>query len=131
MSELKDIKEFTKCREPFHAGMVFRSMTQPEKDMIITYVSYNKDDSLIMWSLINHKAFKNFYISKGKTSENTFPYASYGEGKHSSIRSMIKKYELELVQKEEAFVYQRELEHSEWITDEVKEKYQSEWDYER
>lgn len=94
-------------KEPFKTGMIFRSKTHPQFDLIIDYVSYyrcseNTYDfnlfSIICWSNINREEFTKFVEQKlGKDYGSTFPYVYAGECKISSMKQRLKKYNLEFV----------------------------------
>ena len=89
----------------FKTGMIFRSETHPQFDMIIDFVNYAFDDdgkivkwgTDISWCNINKKEFDKFVDSKlgeNRKSNSTFPYAYFGSGQISSIKQRIKKYNL-------------------------------------
>lgn len=94
-------------QEPYKTGMIFRSKTHPQFDLIIDYVNYARCSensynfnlfSIICWCNINRKAFDEFIETKlGKDKENTFPYAWAGECKINSMKQRLKKYNLEYV----------------------------------
>lgn len=104
-----------KYKEEFKSGMIFRSKTHPQYDFVIDFVDYyrladNSYDfyfwSTITWYRINEEAFDKFVSSKLGVSNmkelidsgrGTFPYAFSGESKIKSIKSMIRKYNMEYV----------------------------------
>lgn len=94
-------------KEPFKTGMIFRSKTHPQFDLIIDYVHYERSAdntydfnlfSMISWCNINRKAFDDFIEKKlGKDKKSTFPYAFYGECTIKSMKQRIKKYNLKYI----------------------------------
>lgn len=90
----------------FKTGMIYKSKTHPQFDMIIDCVQYQFDDNgkienygtVITWCNINKAEFMKFTEEKlGKDRETTYPYAFYGECSISAIKQRIKKYNLEYV----------------------------------
>ena len=122
-----DIKEFTNCKEPFRAGMVFRSEEHPEKDMLIESVCYLPGDSLIEWTLINAEAFDKFLQTKKIVSESTYPYPVFGACKHSSMKTYIKKHGLTLQKTEKADVSIHGEIFKEFVDKDAIFKYNKEW----
>lgn len=97
-------------------------------NMIIDFVAYGINPTCINWSLIDHKAYNDFLNFKGITGDCTFPYVSWGECTHQSMKQRIKKYELELDHIEGMKIYQNnDCEFSAALTDEAKEKYENMW----
>lgn len=91
-----------KNKKEFKTGMIYRSKTHPQFDLIIDYVSYNPSKlsdygNIVCWCNINRKAFEDFVELKGKNMGNTFPYPYCGECSIKSMRQRIKKYNLEFV----------------------------------
>lgn len=89
----------------YKTGMIFRSETHPQFDMIISFVNYAFDDrgkidnypTLISWCNINKMEFSKFVnekLGKKRADISTAPYAFFGEGKISTINQRIKKYNL-------------------------------------
>ena len=92
----------------FKTGMIFRSETHPQFDMIIDFVNYQFNDNSkirkygteISWCNINKKAFSDFVdakLGKYRASKSTSPYAYFGSGQISSIKQRIKKYNLKFI----------------------------------
>lgn len=94
-------------KEPFKTGMIFRSETHPQFDLIIDFVYYQRGYatsydrslfSMICWANINREAFDKFIKEKlGSNKKNTFPYPFAGECKINSMKQRIKKYNLKYV----------------------------------
>lgn len=87
----------------FKTGMIYRSKTHPQFDLIIDFVSYNPNKlsgygNVICWCNINRTEFNKFIEGKlGKNRETTYPYSYAGECSIKSMKQRIKKYELEYV----------------------------------
>lgn len=92
-----------KNKKEFKTGMIYRSKTHPQFDLIIDYVSYNPNKvsdygNIICWCNINRKVFDGFIETKlGKNRDTTFPYPYCGECSILSMRQRIKKYNLEFM----------------------------------
>ena len=91
---------------PFKTGMMYKSKTHPQFDMIIDYVNYEKDDdtghiikdySFICWCNINKPEFEKFCNEHCKSEESTFPYPYGGDCKIDSMKQRLKRYNLEFV----------------------------------
>lgn len=93
---------------PFKTGMIYRSETHPQFDLIIDYVSYSfndnnkidKDYTFICWCNINKEKFTEFTDSKlsaNRKSKTTFPYVYFGECSIKSMKQRIKKYNLKFI----------------------------------
>ena len=89
---------------PFKTGMIYRSKTHPQFDLIIDFVNYQKDDetgkiieefSIICWTNINRIEFDKFCEQHCKSKDSTFPYPYGGECQIKSMKQRIKKYGLE------------------------------------
>ena len=100
-----DIKEI-RTDLPFITGMVYKSQTHPQFDMIIDFVNYEFCDSgkidkygtIICWCNINKTEFDKFIELKfGNDRETTYPYPFAGECGVQAIKQRIKKYNLEFV----------------------------------
>jgi len=92
---------------PFKTGMIYRSKTHPQFDLIIDYVNYQKDDetgniikefSIVCWCNINKSEFDKFCEKHCKSKESTFPYAYWGECQIESMKQRIKKYNLGFIE---------------------------------
>ncbi len=90
----------------FKTGMIYRSKTHPQFDMVIDCVRYQFNDNgkiedygtMIAWCNIEREKFMKFVEEKlGKNRDSTYPYAFYGECSLSSAKQRIKKYNLEYV----------------------------------
>jgi len=101
---------------PFKTGMIYRSDTHPQFDMIIDCVQYQFDDNgkienygiVISWCNIEREKFMEFVYQKlGKDRETTYPYAFCGECSIQSIKQRIQKYKLKYVRmsEDEVVVY--------------------------
>lgn len=93
---------------PFKTGMIYRSETHPQFDMIIDFVQYQIDctgkiekyGTVICWCNINRKLFFEFVnlkLGKNRKSNSTFPYSFYGECSVDSLKQRLKKYNLKFV----------------------------------
>ena len=89
----------------FKTGMIYRSKTHPQFDMIIDCVQYQFDDygklekygTVISWCNINKEKFTEFVdkkLGKNRKPDTTYPYSFYGECSVESIKNRIKKYNL-------------------------------------
>lgn len=93
-------------KEPFKTGMMFKSKTHPQFDLIIDFVCYHRNYeiydynlfSIICWTNINRESFDKFIEEKlGKNRKDTYPYAFAGECTIKSMKQRIKKYNLEYI----------------------------------
>ena len=91
---------------PFITGMVYKSETHPQFDMIIDFVQYILDDdgkidkygTIICWCNINKTEFDKFIELKlGSNRETTHPYPFAGECGVQAIKQRIRKYNLKFV----------------------------------
>jgi len=89
----------------YKTGMIFRSKTHPQFDMIIGFVIYAFDDcgkiekygTMISWCNINRLEFSKFLDEKlgvSRATRSTAPYSFFGEGRMNSVNQRIKKYNL-------------------------------------
>lgn len=87
----------------FKTGMIYRSKTHPQFDLIIGFVEYNPNrlsdyGNIVCWCNINRSEFEKFIDMKlGKNKTSTFPYVYAGECNIYSMKQRIKKYNLEYV----------------------------------
>lgn len=87
----------------FKTGMIYRSKTHPQFDLIINFVSYNPNKlnaygNIVGWCNINKDEFNKFIDAKlGKNKKSTFPYAYAGDCNINSMKQRLKKYNLEYV----------------------------------
>lgn len=106
---------------PFKTGMIYRSETHPQFDMIIDFVTYvfnddgkiNKYGTIICWCNINENKFTEFVdlkLGKGRSNKSTFPYSYFGECSINSLKQRIKKYNLKYcgMSDDEVTVYQND-----------------------
>lgn len=93
---------------PFKTGMIYKSETHPQFDMVIDFVSYVLDDdgkiqkygTFVNWCNINKEKFSEFVdmkLGKDRANKSTFPYAFYGECSVEGIKNRIRKYNLKYV----------------------------------
>jgi len=93
---------------PFRTGMIYRSETHPQFDMMIDFVQYQFDDNykirkygtVICWVNINREKFDEFIdlkLGKDRKSDTTFPYPFFGECSVESIKQRIRKYNLKYI----------------------------------
>ena len=102
-----------KYNEPFQVNQVWVSETNPEQDLFVYCVDYNRTydnsydynyDSYVFTIKINKKAFENFLAKKFKYDsyseikrESIYPYSWWGEYRPSSLKQLIKKYNMKLL----------------------------------